>query len=113
MASIPAIVWKTYAPCSFRARAWAFGRTLLLEFDRILAHAPSRGHFVELGCGTGILTRALARRAVRVVGVDPAPRMVARARQNMEAVPATYVVAAVESLPLADAAFVVPCTPTI
>src|SRR2546425_823246 len=60
MASIPAIVWKTYAPCSLGARAWAFGRTLLLEFDRILAQAPSRGHFVELGCRTGTLSNLLA-----------------------------------------------------
>src|SRR5439155_22131805 len=41
IASIPAIVWKTYAPGSFSARAWAFGRTLVLEFTRVLAHAPA------------------------------------------------------------------------
>jgi ubiquinone/menaquinone biosynthesis C-methylase UbiE len=35
---------------------------------------------VDLGCGTGILTRALAERGLRVVGVDPNEDMLAQAR---------------------------------
>ncbi len=60
---------------------------------------------LDVGCGTGILTRALARRSARAVGVDPAPRMVAKARENRADVSATYVVATAESLPFADSSF--------
>ncbi len=60
---------------------------------------------LDVGCGTGIITRALARRSARAVGVDPAPRMVAKARENRADVPASYVVAAAESLPFADSSF--------
>jgi SAM-dependent methyltransferase len=35
---------------------------------------------VDLGCGTGLSTRAWADRSDKVVGVEPNPRMVARAR---------------------------------
>jgi SAM-dependent methyltransferase len=37
---------------------------------------------VDLGCGTGLATRAWAARAAEVVGVEPNPRMIARARQR-------------------------------
>ncbi|WP_329314415.1 class I SAM-dependent methyltransferase [Streptomyces sp. NBC_01262] len=33
-------------------------------------------HIVDLGCGEGILTRALAARGASVLGIDPAPRMI-------------------------------------
>ena len=38
---------------------------------------------LEVGCGTGVLTRALARlpNVASVVGVDPAPALIARARE--------------------------------
>jgi SAM-dependent methyltransferase len=35
---------------------------------------------VDLGCGTGLATRALAARADEVVGVEPNPRMIEQAR---------------------------------
>src|SRR5437763_7190324 len=67
---------------------------------------PLEGRVVlDAGCGTGILTRALARGAARAVGVDPAPRMVARARESLEDVPTSYAVAAAEALPFADGSF--------
>lgn len=39
---------------------------------------------VDLGCGTGLATRALADRADEVVGVEPNPRMIERARTATE-----------------------------
>jgi SAM-dependent methyltransferase len=43
---------------------------------------------LDVGCGTGLLARALARQGHRVTGVDPAPAMIefARGRPGAEAV---------------------------
>jgi SAM-dependent methyltransferase len=53
---------------------------------------------LDVACGTGLSTRALAELGIDVVGVDVAPAMVARARADT-ALP--YAVAAAEALPLA------------
>lgn len=37
---------------------------------------------LDLGCGTGLLTRALAAQGHEVVGIDPAPAMLAYARRQ-------------------------------
>jgi SAM-dependent methyltransferase len=44
---------------------------------------PEESRVLEVGCGTGVLTRALARlpRVASVVGIDPAPALIARARE--------------------------------
>jgi SAM-dependent methyltransferase len=39
---------------------------------------------VDLGCGTGLATRAWAERAEEVVGVEPNPRMLERARTSTD-----------------------------
>jgi SAM-dependent methyltransferase len=45
--------------------------------------AKLRAHsIVDLGCGTGLITCEFARRGYRVIGVDPAPEMVAAARRR-------------------------------
>jgi SAM-dependent methyltransferase len=49
------------------------------EFYRALA-ARTGGPVLDLGCGTGRLARALAGDGHRVVGLDLAPAMIARAR---------------------------------
>ena len=70
-----------------------------------LGASLDRGRVLDVGCGTGILTRTLASRAALALGVDPAPRMVTQARANPADLPASYVVAAAEALPLPDASF--------
>jgi ubiquinone/menaquinone biosynthesis C-methylase UbiE len=60
---------------------------------------------LDVGCGTGTLTLVLARHSALAIGVDPAPRMVAKAAAKEETVPASFAVAEAESLPFADAAF--------
>lgn len=60
---------------------------------------------LDIGCGTGTLTVALARRSARAIGVDPAPRMVAQARAKQRGAPVTFIVASVEALPFADSSF--------
>ena len=50
---------------------------------------------LDVGCGSGVLSRLLARRGARVTGVDVAPSLVARAREREAAEPlgVTYLVA--------------------
>jgi SAM-dependent methyltransferase len=60
------------------------------------------GAVLDVGCGTGLSTRALADVADRVVGVDSSADMLAHAAQ----VPAiAYQLARAESLPFADGSF--------
>jgi SAM-dependent methyltransferase len=46
---------------------------------------------VDLGCGTGLATRAWAERAEEVVGVEPNPRMLDRARTSTDRPNVRYV----------------------
>jgi SAM-dependent methyltransferase len=46
---------------------------------------------VDLGCGTGLATRAWAAIAERVVGVEPNPRMIAQAREGCDEPNVRYV----------------------
>lgn len=58
----------------------------------------------DVGCGTGYLSRALARRARRVICVDSSEAMLQRARENLRDVPATveFRPGSIEALPLRD-----------
>ncbi len=54
-----------------------------MEVLDVLAHVAGTARpsvVVDLGCGTGLSTRAWAERAEGIVGVEPNPRMVERAR---------------------------------
>lgn len=58
----------------------------------------------DVGCGTGYLARALARRVARVVCVDSSEAMLGRARENLRDVPAAleFRPGTIEALPLRD-----------
>jgi SAM-dependent methyltransferase len=47
-----------------------------------LAAGVGAASVVDLGCGTGLITRDLARQGYRMLGIDPAPAMVAVARSR-------------------------------
>lgn len=61
---------------------------------------------LDVGCGTGRLAMALQEASgARVVGVDPAPAMVAGAREKSLGRGPLFAVAAAEHLPFADSCF--------
>jgi ubiquinone/menaquinone biosynthesis C-methylase UbiE len=62
---------------------------------------------LELGCGTGVLTRRLARREgiAQVTGVDVAPFLLARARELAMGIPAVFRHADARALPFGSAEF--------
>jgi SAM-dependent methyltransferase len=54
----------------------------------LLAGLPARvGSVLDLGCGAGALSRVMAARAERVLGVDLSPAMIERARADSAGVP--------------------------
>ncbi|MDT0487280.1 class I SAM-dependent methyltransferase [Streptomyces doebereineriae] len=58
--------------------------------DALLDGLPADLHgqrILDLGCGEGLITRALAMRGGSVVGIDPSPRMIGHARAAEEATP--------------------------
>jgi ubiquinone/menaquinone biosynthesis C-methylase UbiE len=60
---------------------------------------------VEVGCGTGKLTRALAGRGLEVDAVDPGPSLVAVARRRVGDAPVRFHLGRFEDVELPDATF--------
>ncbi len=52
------------------------------DFCRELATEIDATTIVDIGCGTGLITRELARLGYRMIGVDPAPEMLKVARSR-------------------------------
>ncbi|MGP8249669.1 MAG: class I SAM-dependent methyltransferase [Candidatus Dormibacteria bacterium] len=77
------------------------------EIATLTAPAPLR--ILDVGCGTGFLLRRLADdypNALQLVGIDPAPRMIAEARRSTAGLPRlTFLTGVAERLPLADGTF--------
>jgi SAM-dependent methyltransferase len=56
----------------------------LFDVLAVVARVETPSLVVDLGCGTGLATRAWGERADEVVGVEPNPRMLERARKSTE-----------------------------
>ena len=80
----------------------------LQPYERaLLSYLPARcGRVLEVGCGHGVLTRQVARRAEQVLALDLSPEMVRVARaRSAEAPNIEYRVADVTTTALPEAAF--------
>lgn len=93
-------------------RAWAreeidWGIWRVLESEVRVLPDVSGLDVVELGCGTAYFSSWLARRGARVVGVDPTPAQLRRARafQQEFGLEFPLVEAGAEEVPLPDASF--------
>lgn len=87
---------KARAPFVLRAAASHFGRSLV-------AHRPLAGlHVLDIGCGAGLLSEAIAHRGATVTGIDPAERniSIARAHARESELDIDYHVGAVEDIDL-------------
>ncbi len=72
---------------------------------RLIRHLDARpgGRYLDVACGTGNYTAALARAGLDMVGVDQSERMLREARPKARSVP--WVRGDVEALPFADGTF--------
>jgi SAM-dependent methyltransferase len=65
-----------------------------------VAGIGSGDHVLEVGCGSGQLTRSLVARGLRVTAFEPGKSLVALARQNLEGAGVEFVNAQFEDAPL-------------
>lgn len=73
--------WDEYAPFYDWENAQTLGRRDVPFWRRVAAGAD--GPVLELGCGTGRVSRPLARAGVELVGIDRSAPMLDRARRRM------------------------------
>ena len=101
-------VARLVARLESRGKVRAFARLFEAYADRLALADGARA--LDLGCGTGVAARALARRsggALRVTGIDQSPDFIAAARRFAaeEGVAPEFRVADAHAPPFADASF--------
>ena len=93
--------WDEYAPFYDWENARTLGRRDVAFWTRVAARAG--GPVLELGCGTGRVTRPLARAGVKIVGVDRSAAMLARIPNRESRIP--VVRGDIRALPFPGASF--------
>jgi SAM-dependent methyltransferase len=86
-------------PFATSADRYAAGRPYHHERTLRRALAGRPGSALDVACGTGLSTRALAALGIPALGLDPVPEMVARARADTGL---SFLVGAAEALPVRD-----------
>ena len=91
-------VWGDGAAYERYVGRWS--RLVAREFLAWLA-APARGRWLDVGCGTGMLSRAILESAdpIMVKGVDQSPSFIAHARAHVTDERASFEVADARALP--------------
>jgi SAM-dependent methyltransferase len=96
--------WDEYAPFYDWENARTLGRRDIAFWTRVALNA--RGSVLELGCGTGRISKPLADAGVDLVGIDRSAEMLARFRPASRKAPRPRVVLGdIRALPFADASF--------
>jgi ubiquinone/menaquinone biosynthesis C-methylase UbiE len=93
--------WDAYAPFYDWENAQTLGRRDVSFWTRVAARAT--GPVLELGCGTGRVTRPLARAGIDVIGIDRSAAMLARIPNPQSRIP--VVRGDIRALPFADRSF--------
>jgi SAM-dependent methyltransferase len=95
----------THQAASFNASAAMRSAAALDAFVAMLPTAPAQ-RWLDVACGPGLVTRALAPRVGQIVGVDLTPAMVEMARRESAGVEnARFELADASRLPFPDGAF--------
>jgi ubiquinone/menaquinone biosynthesis C-methylase UbiE len=90
--------WDEYAPFYDWENARTLGRRDVAFWTRVARRA--RGRVLELGCGTGRVSRPLLAAGVDLVGIDRSASMLARAPEQLRAARGD-----IRALPFADQSF--------
>jgi SAM-dependent methyltransferase len=92
--------WQRAATYDTFMGRWS--RQLAPEFLAWLG-TPAQLHWLEVGCGTGSLTRAICAHAEprSVIACDPSPEFIEYARRNVEHPNVTFVIASADDFPIA------------
>ena len=91
----------------YRTPLGAVAHALESEAVFELAEAKPEVRTVDIGCGTGIYTLELARRGVKVIGLDSSIEMIAVAQEKLRqaGLPGRFVCASAEALPFREERF--------
>ncbi len=97
----PTVIYTDYAPIYDAIGQGAFAEALVAHLLAALPGPPRRA--LDLACGTGAASLALAAAGAEVVGVDRAPSMlaIARARARDRGLPVRFLEADLRFLPIA------------
>jgi SAM-dependent methyltransferase len=96
--------WDEYAPFYDWENARTLGRRDIGFWTRVAERAG--GRVLELGCGTGRISKPIAAAGVALVGIDRSAEMLARLRTPARLKPrAPFVRGDIRSLPFADGTF--------
>jgi 2-polyprenyl-3-methyl-5-hydroxy-6-metoxy-1,4-benzoquinol methylase len=77
----------------------------VVDFITTTAGLAPAAAVLEVGCGTGQLTRQLARRGFQLTAIDIGPSMIATARRHLTGAEVLFQVTSFEDLAAADASF--------
>jgi ABC-2 type transport system ATP-binding protein len=78
--------WSRFASSYDRDGEYVVGKPILQAIEKKLLQEHSLGDAVELGCGTGYFTRAIARNARHLLATDLSDKMLEAARVQLAGV---------------------------